>query len=433
MGRTKRVRSRKRIVQIDDNSLNSCPVIIDLKKWLKRNEFTDDPQLLLKEFNSTGRGVYCKMNLIEGDILIRVPYNLMITYTTLNASDLVSILNKSNVKLEMQDMLSLFLSLERKKSNSFWKIYIDSLPNFQLPLCSIDDVKYFDLLPENLRCFTKDWRRRFDNSWKRVCDALKSIKNDVDFDLYKWSYTMVNTRAVYVDPDIVSNITKRNASDIDRYLIDEPSMALCPFLDMFNHENSAKVDVNLTKESQNDNNWIYTLRTLTPYKKYNQIFINYGTHSNKKLWLEYGFFLKNNDLDSINFDLNADILNVLIANERQYKFIKKHALMNDINLTGDNMSFNLKATLYVLLKSDTFKTWNTTIFNDNYAKDDLNEMRRVCLKLLRNKLIAYKNDLIVIEQLLLECEIFKSMFDLLMNTIEFVERTIQNYHLHLTI
>jgi len=41
----------------------------------------------------------------------------------------------------------------------------------------------------------------------------------------------------------------------------------------------------------------YVVRTLTPCPKYNQIFINYGPHSNKHLLLNYGFIADNNPHD----------------------------------------------------------------------------------------------------------------------------------------
>lgn len=425
MGRCKRIRTRRKMTTPEDNSLNRSSETIELKKWLKSRGFSNEPQLLLKEFKRTGRGVYCERDVEEGDFLIQIPYDLMITYTTLNSSDLVTILDKSKVKLELQDMLSLFLAIESKKSNSNWKIYIESLPNYKLPLC-IGEMKSFEVLPGNLKEFSKRWRGRFEESWERVVDALQGFNYHIDFDLYKWAYTMVNTRAVYTNPDTVMEITRSNLK-LQQYLIGEPSMALCPFLDMFNHENNAKTTVDLVKASINGKPWMYTLRTLTSYRKYKQIFINYGSHSNEKLWLEYGFFLTNNDFDLIVFRMNEDILTLSSADQQQYKFIKKNLLMGNLNISYNGLSFNLKALLYVLLNPDKFAVWSAIIFSDAYKNDDLIKINSLCARLLQNKLDEYRNDLSILQKASSEYEGLKCMMDFWMNTIDFVERTIAKY------
>ena len=44
----------------------------------------------------------------------------------------------------------------------------------------------------------------------------------------------------------------------------------------------------------NSTNGSYQIKAVTPTKRYNQAFINYGPHSNVKLMVEYGFTLDKN-------------------------------------------------------------------------------------------------------------------------------------------
>lgn len=74
------------------------------------------------------------------------------------------------------------------------------------------------------------------------------------------------------------------------------SLALAPFLDMFNHSNDADVEVNIDIKNN-----AYILKTLRSYKKYDQVFIKYGSHSSHKLLLEYGFTLSRNPNDFVKF------------------------------------------------------------------------------------------------------------------------------------
>lgn len=68
---------------------------------------------------------------------------------------------------------------------------------------------------------------------------------------------------------------------------------------MFNHSNSAEVEINIDSR-----HGLYILKSLTPYQKYDQVFIKYGSHSNLKLLLEYGFILPNNVNDFVEFSFN---------------------------------------------------------------------------------------------------------------------------------
>lgn len=74
------------------------------------------------------------------------------------------------------------------------------------------------------------------------------------------------------------------------------SLALAPFLDMFNHSNEAH-----TKMYIDFKNKLYILKTLVTYPKFKEVFIKYGSHSSTTLLLDYGFLTQNNPHDFIEF------------------------------------------------------------------------------------------------------------------------------------
>ena len=77
------------------------------------------------------------------------------------------------------------------------------------------------------------------------------------------------------------------------------SLALAPFLDMFNHSSDAN-----TKMYIDFDNELYILKTLNSFRKHQQIFIKYGPHSNLKLLIEYGFIIPCNHYDFIEFSFD---------------------------------------------------------------------------------------------------------------------------------
>lgn len=398
MGRTKRKRNRNKR-STTDKSLDNEHAIISLLKWMKSQHWKNQNCLRLREFEITGRGVFSTKNFAPGDSLIQVPYKLLITFNTIHESALLDVLNEK-AKLKIQDFLILFLILERIKGyDSKWHAYIESLPQEPpwLPLkLSERDV---EVLNEDIRDAIRRSRCNAEESWKRLRKSINPSGYErcvLDVNSFTWAFTMVNTRAVYVDPQIIHDLSEIPDRDLRRFLSDEPCMALCPFLDMFNHSSDAKTAAEL--KSAGDNGWFYELRTLSGYKKYEQIFISYGSHDNLKLLCEYGFFIPwGNRLDSIKFDTN-EVLNVLEKqiSSRQMRFLLERKLNNDLYFAFEGISFNLKAFLYFLLQTD-INIWTTCVFNENYSKEALDNFQMFVTKLLQNKLQNVQNSLLSVQ------------------------------------
>ncbi|KAL1513413.1 hypothetical protein ABEB36_002832 [Hypothenemus hampei] len=396
MGRTKRKRTKNKL-QLSNVNLGHERTVINLKKWLKANNFVDPLNLELRNFIGTGRGVTARKGIQPSDVLIRVPFGLLITFDTVRKSDLLCYLTQE-IPLTIQTFLALFLIMEKHKGvKSKWKNYIDSLPYPEptLPwMCEPEDI---NLYPEDLKLEALKLQEIFNDCIENVKRSLlttevckccgEPVNYLVESCSLKWAYVLVNTRAVYIDPEYLMSNDNSNAS----WLADDPFLALCPYMDLINHHYVAKTKANVVSIQGQA---FYQLTTMTAFKKYEQFFISYGAHNNDKLLMQYGFFIPGNFFDSIRISLEEilTVLNVPLT-ERQYKYIKSHKYeADDLYINENGVSFILKAILFVCFHPNILN-YGAYIFSNRYPNsfDDL--VTKSSKSLLRFKLEIYENDL----------------------------------------
>ncbi|VEN46398.1 unnamed protein product [Callosobruchus maculatus] len=384
MGRTYR---RRRLRIKAPGTLENTTDCVQLKQWLARHGWKNETQLQLRDFMYTGRGVCSRKSINVNDILISVPYQLMVTYKTIQ-TDLLSHMPPLCEPLKIQELLAIFLMIEVKNKKSFWKEYIESLPQDLPALPWLTTESEMSFYPNDIQKISKQCYENYKDGLERVKKSLPDW--GFDDESFKWAYVLVNTRAVYVDPNEL-----KIEGDYSKALLDEPNMALCPFLDMFNHDFNANTEAFLDYQ---DRQLVYQLRTLSEYKKYDQIFISYGPHNNCKLLMEYGFFIPGNVYDVVDFNMGMvmEVLGVQI-DQRQYKFIKEHSLDEKLYIGYDTLSFNLKGFIFVCL-SNNCKNFSEVIFGDRYPQGFSLRLKSIADELLDYKIILYKED----------CEKFRS-------------------------
>lgn len=393
MGRTKRIRSRKKL---NTTELDFTSEVESLMSWMRILNWRNTSKICCRPFESTGRGISSIKRVCSKDILITVPFKLLITYSTVTSSEEFMKLFKLQAKLRIHDLLASFLVLENhKRDQSFWKYYLKSLPSVvpNLPwLLSYEEIQYF---PEELRKKCEKCRSNFEDSWKRLQESLltsrnclcceKKVEEIFNLESYTWGYIMVNTRGVFVDPELTKTFSKSDIID------DEPQIAMIPLLDMFNHSDVAENQIEFQETPQG---LFYQLSTLNNYKKNDQIFISYGRHDNTTLFSEYGFYLPKNSNDKIKFLPSEimDCLNLKLDNF-QFEFLKKHQFLDYkelfISLIGP--SFKLKGFLYVTLNKNV-RNYSAYIFSENYSETFLQSLQNCGTKLLIMKIKEYKCD-----------------------------------------
>lgn len=336
MGRTKRKRSQKNVcMEETDNS-------VILQQYLGRNhQWKNETKLVCRHFEV--RGV-CSKNNKNSDVLITLSLDSLITYRTiLNDTKFMHHLKgQEYIKMKYQALLAMYLIYNYKIENSDYKPYLETLPRqlsnpyfcnrnelYHLPL---EFIEHIAGTKKNISSFFKYYEPRF--------NFLNITLQD-----FEWAYFIVNTRSVFIPTQ------KYNEHELE-LLLDEPHYGLAPFLDMFNHSDNAKTKV----EVSNGN---YILLIENKYRKYEEIFINYGTHNNFKLLTDYGFFSPKNEIDYFEIHIRdiEDLLQSkqfskkLNINNKKFKFIRDHNLDTSLFFNhAECISYNLSVLLYLIFK-----------------------------------------------------------------------------------
>lgn len=178
-----------------------------------------------------------------------------------------------------------------------------------------------------------------------------------------------------------------STDSLEEILSDEPTMAFCPYVDMFNHTSTANVRAILKPEESVPK---YCLVTENFYKPYEEIFISYGAHDNKKLLCQYGFILPKNQFDSIDFNLKEILTTCKInASNKQYKFLNDHGFNRDLGVNSIRFSFNMAACLYVLSHANELD-WSMRVYTSTFTNNQLRKMYSLAEILLKAKLKQFE-------------------------------------------
>ena len=378
-------RYRKRRRQTANKAVDVTQTVVELLNWFKKyrqNARQPGPQLRLAIFPDTGRGLMALTPLVPDDILISIPLRFMITRRNVEdslKSENCLVIGDLN-KLSTHHLIAVFLLLELAKgSDSFWHPYLKTLPDaYSVPyFCSSHEISH---LPRYVT-------EKILKQQKLVAAAYDLTKSHVkiahDIARFSWAWFAVNTRAVYFE----------NSDDVTvdaNFGKSENNLALAPFLDMFNHSSDVTVEVGRANSTEFSEG-VYQIRSSNKsYRKYDQIFINYGPHDNLKLCLEYGFVLDQNSNDFVPFSLEELIPNVTDGRlAKAVEFVRGQKFDKNLGaITGpDTVTWNTAACLYVLTHYSRPECWSKI-----YSLDVENLMRDHSLRAFVFKTFSTKID-----------------------------------------
>ncbi|KNG85878.1 putative SET domain-containing protein [Aspergillus nomiae NRRL 13137] len=114
-------------------------------------------------------------------------------------------------------------------------------------------------------------------------DIVVSVFPDIDWEMFSYHWLIVNTRSFFY-------LMPGQEPPEDR----NDAMALLPFADYFNHSDVA-CNVKFDGEK-------YVFRATKHYDEGEEIYMSYGPHPNDFLFAEYGFYLDENESETLYLD-----------------------------------------------------------------------------------------------------------------------------------
>lgn len=350
----KKVRRRSRCAPRDE-SVNP-----DLVSWMVENGFEQHTKLCLWEFPETGRGVMTQQKLSAGDTFLRIPTRLLITTETALSGTLHHFLARHHRELAPIEVLTVFLMSEKLRGcDSEWHFFIDSLPAaFTTPVFL--GTKLLASLPDAMRRKADIQVSRIRSTFLRLqtllgnCAAsdgtLSSLCENFSWKLFVWAWTAVNTRCIFI-----GHASRRSLWENDH-------CALAPFLDCLNHHWKADIQTAIVGSN-------FEILTNNTYGPGDQVFISYGSHDNKKLFLEYGFVLADNPNDVVTITkehlckLNSQKQNIPYFTLKLSFLEAKDIISETSGFTMDGLTWNAKITVQVLSHPSASRSdWSSLLF-----------------------------------------------------------------------
>lgn len=393
MGRTSRKRHQKKKLNLAKSNENIDESLMCLKSWLLNENCLLIHHLMPEYFPVTGRGLKTLKRINNNEVLIQLPFHMLITTDVLLQSNIrILFLNNTMELFSPQCMLSVFLIYEAHLGiNSNWYLYLKTLPQSftnpdfcsnkekeTLPNCILDSLHQAHKLKNDFSLLIKAIKN-LDVTNKSHCTHCNVyMQKIITFARYKWAYYVVNTRAVYID----AKLCKMN-----KFNVKQPNnLALAPFLDLFNHDLNTTVAVSVIKD--NTEKQLYQIITLKSFDKGSQVFINYGAHNNLKLYIDYGFFIPCNPLDEIYFDI-SDVQRCLDISENKLDFVTSNNFHKNMSFTRDGLNYNAIITLFVSSTRSERDSWKAKIYGGTLDLGEQNVINKLGISVLNLKRIEY--------------------------------------------
>ncbi|KAM4729664.1 SET domain-containing protein 4 isoform 1-T2 [Anableps anableps] len=354
VGRAARKRRRKRGRAVHAASLSHQPQYVRLMRFLHQRGFTStllQPAL----FSDTGRGLQTLQTIKPGELVISLPESCLLTTSTVLSSYLGQFIKSWKPRLSPLLALCVFLVCERQRGEaSDWFPYIDVLPSSYTCPAYFSDV-VIDVLPPVVRRRALEQReavREMHSSnqgfFRTLQPVLSQPTEDVlTYEALRWAWCSVNTRSVFM------------SRPSNSFLSGPDSYALAPFLDLLNHRPDVQVDAGFNEQTKR-----YEIRSVCGTLRYEQAFINYGSHDNQRLLLEYGFVAMNNphSVVYVEPDLLCDVLRGDKSLDQKMKFLKENNFLQNLTVSSEGPSWRLMVALRLLsLPQTLYRLWRAAL------------------------------------------------------------------------
>merc|ERR1719343_937551 len=244
---------------------------------------------------SSGRGLLARRDINDGDNLLKVPVKLCMTKASARKA-----LGKDVFPREINEYLAIACQLIHERyvmrENSFWKPYIDVLPETEEvnPTFTWSDEDLSFLNGSPVIAATKSLQMKLQREYDDLLggeDGLCSKypdrfpKEHFTYENWIWAFTMLFSRAIRL-----------------RSLREGETLAMVPYADLINHSPFSQAYI----DAREGGDWLFSsgeeeviLYADRGYRRMEQIYISYGQKSNAELLLLYGFAVERNPYNSV--------------------------------------------------------------------------------------------------------------------------------------
>eukprot|EP01102_Stenamoeba_stenopodia_P008439 TRINITY_DN2426_c0_g1_i2.p1 TRINITY_DN2426_c0_g1~~TRINITY_DN2426_c0_g1_i2.p1 ORF type:complete len:419 (+),score=87.50 TRINITY_DN2426_c0_g1_i2:64-1320(+) len=274
-------------------ALHGDPVVAEFQRWMVTNRYPRT-KLALTVFEKTGRGLVATEDIHKGEVLVAIPKRFLLNTQSALESDIGHIIKKHN-ELHPLQTLSLHILRERQKQrDSFWFPYFRMLPESFNTTALFLDSELPHLQNGQLIQDTKSDRHEMTTKYQsliKIIEKYPKVFGDVhdphsmySYSNFQWAWMVIQTRSCFMELDKAKN----------------DNCVVVPFADMLNHSNSVNSEAAYNETTQS-----YEIRTLTEFKKGEEVYICYGNHGNAQLMRYYGFTARPNPDDSVIVNLDS--------------------------------------------------------------------------------------------------------------------------------
>ncbi|KAI8972351.1 hypothetical protein BDB01DRAFT_730281 [Pilobolus umbonatus] len=318
-----------------------------------------------------------------GEVIVSVPKKFLMT------NESISKLYGPQHQLTSHQLLALYLVLLKQDPQSWWKPYLELLPMHFNTMPVRYPPTLVHHLPDSLQQEVAQQRENIQADYMACMKYYKTLGNKVDlsvditYDEYEWAWLCVNTRCIHMN---IADSTKNG------------SIALAPMLDFLNHTTEAQITSGFNKNTQS-----FEITTFTPYKKGEQVYINYGPHDNLAMLREYGFVLKENKYNFVLVD--KPVMKLFESSQDKKEILEGAGYWEDYSIKSDEISFRLMAALRLLAinQNRDIMSWHDVIMGEIDMIHKENERRALLLlqsicQALEKKSIEEINTLSTLEE-----------------------------------
>ncbi|KAK5854352.1 hypothetical protein PBY51_015429 [Eleginops maclovinus] len=396
-GRAARKRRKKQESIARSVSLRHQPQYVRLIKFLHQRGFTStllQPAL----FTDTGRGLQAVKTIKSGELIISLPESCLLTTSTVLSSYLGPYIKSWKPRISPLLALCVFLVCERHRGEaSDWFPYIEVLPKtYTCPAYFTDDV--MAVLPASVQRRALEQReavRGVHSSHLNLFRSLQPILSQpveevLTYEALRWAWCSVNTRSVFM------------SQPSNDFLFGQDDYALAPFLDLLNHRPDVQV-----KASFSDVSRCYEIRSVSGTLRYEQAFINYGSHDNQRLMLEYGFVAScnPNSVVYVDTDLLCEVLKGDRSLDQKIKFLRENHFINNLTVSGEGPGWRLMTALRLMsLPQTLYPQWKAVLLGQQVCEEreewSVRTVKILCQRILQDTHTALEK----ISLLLLQCD-----------------------------